>query len=456
MASAPSVAAVIGAIHHDTDPPSGPLEPTLLAELLCRSPLLAPGTRIGRYVVNRTVGAGGMGRVYLRPTTRRSIAQVALKLLHPGTAPEANLEGAPPARPSETMARLAHHPEIVPVYDAGRFGGTGFSSSSRWSSGRRGRRCRALSSRRSRGRGKRIVALLRHAGHGACTRPRGGPRAPATWLDSGARGRGRARLRDHATSAWRACCAKGRARHHLRHGRPWRGRRGRRGASRLHGGPLVGTPAYMAPEQLRDGEAEHAWPWTSSQLLRPLYEALYGERPFKGNSVEELLAATSAGRLSPPRTPLLALASRTRPGPSTSGLWPNPEDRYRSMNELLEALDRGTSKRSRSRAPVVVSVFAAASVATGIAFEASGRPNLEAPPSAPAAMVEESRVEATASAPSAPPAPSTALRVVSAAARSPARARPLHPRPGLSAPVKAAADPDVSIVEGRNGAPIMR
>src|SRR5262249_31779904 len=63
-------------------------------------------------------------------------------------------------------------------------------------------------------------------------------------------------------------------------------------------GSTLGTPPYMAPEQL-DGEIATA---RSDQFAFcvALFEALYGQRPFGGDSVEELVANVHAGRVTVP------------------------------------------------------------------------------------------------------------------------------------------------------------
>ena len=74
---------------------------------------LEPGTRIGTYVVERTLGTGGMGSVYLATDTRLR-RQVCLKAVRPELA----------ARPGyrerlEREARLAaslNHPGICAIY----------------------------------------------------------------------------------------------------------------------------------------------------------------------------------------------------------------------------------------------------------------------------------------------------------------------------------------------------
>jgi serine/threonine protein kinase/WD40 repeat protein len=64
-------------------------------------------------------------------------------------------------------------------------------------------------------------------------------------------------------------------------------------------GQAVGTPFYMAPEQLRAGD-EHATPASDVFALGVvLYELLTGAPPFWGESAAELVAAIEAGAVSP-------------------------------------------------------------------------------------------------------------------------------------------------------------
>jgi tetratricopeptide (TPR) repeat protein/predicted Ser/Thr protein kinase len=63
-------------------------------------------------------------------------------------------------------------------------------------------------------------------------------------------------------------------------------------------GDIVGTPAYMAPEQLAGGSASEASDQFSFCVA--LYHALFAVRPFIGDSVESFLTAIRAGRIAAP------------------------------------------------------------------------------------------------------------------------------------------------------------
>ncbi len=111
-------------------------------------------------------------------------------------------------------------------------------------------------------------------------------------------------------------------------------------------GRMVGTPAYMAPEQHM---GERVGPFTDQfSFCVSLYEALYGRMPYKASNQEELLAKMRVGKLLPPPKEGVG-----RNVPShihkvlERGLNPNPGHRWPSMNALLAALARDPAKRRR-------------------------------------------------------------------------------------------------------------
>ena len=58
---------------------------------------------------------------------------------------------------------------------------------------------------------------------------------------------------------------------------------------------VVGTPAYMAPEQYRSEPVDARTDQFSFCIT--LYEALTGERPFHGKTFDELMDATVGGKI---------------------------------------------------------------------------------------------------------------------------------------------------------------
>ncbi len=131
------------------------------------------------------------------------------------------------------------------------------------------------------------------------------------------------------------------------HGEPQRGRAEpleltTTGAQRLtaevtHAGAIMGTPAYMSPEQFRGElvtEAADQFAFCVS-----LWELLYGLAPFAGESVPALAHAVHAGELrAPPRG---RRAPRWLRAVCERGLSPDPARRFPSMDALLDALSSG-------------------------------------------------------------------------------------------------------------------
>jgi serine/threonine-protein kinase len=82
-------------------------------------PPLAPGTALGPYVIGELLGAGGMGEVY-RARDDRLAREVAVKVLPPSSAgdPERQRRFDEEARAAGTL----NHPNVLAVYDVGHHG----------------------------------------------------------------------------------------------------------------------------------------------------------------------------------------------------------------------------------------------------------------------------------------------------------------------------------------------
>ncbi|HEX5686987.1 MAG TPA: protein kinase [Ideonella sp.] len=95
---------------------------TLDRNAFLETPALLPpaslgGETVGAYTIERELGQGGMGSVWLaRRTDGRFEGQVAIKFLHAGLVPRADAERF--AREGRILARLAH-PHIARLIDAG-------------------------------------------------------------------------------------------------------------------------------------------------------------------------------------------------------------------------------------------------------------------------------------------------------------------------------------------------
>jgi tetratricopeptide (TPR) repeat protein len=105
-----------------------------------------------------------------------------------------------------------------------------------------------------------------------------------------------------------------------------------------------GTPAYMAPEQFTDGGRADV---RSDQFsfCAALFEGLYGERPFAGETMAELTQEVRAGRVRP--VPRGASVPSWLHRVVLRGLEVDPARRHASLEALLAALKNDPALRRR-------------------------------------------------------------------------------------------------------------
>jgi eukaryotic-like serine/threonine-protein kinase len=117
---------------------------------------------------------------------------------------------------------------------------------------------------------------------------------------------------------------------------------------------MAGTPAYMAPEQFLGGPLTAAT--DQFAFCVTLWEALWGEHPFPGDSVTTIREAVLAGkhRELPP-------APRRLQKAIARGLAVSPGDRFASMEELLKVV------APRRRTPLYAGLGAIVLLAGGLA-----------------------------------------------------------------------------------------
>ncbi len=123
-------------------------------------------------------------------------------------------------------------------------------------------------------------------------------------------------------------------------------------------GTVVGTPAYMAPEQHLGHKVDERT--DQFGFCVALYEALYGKRPFDDSSKDVLVRAVVHGRFRKPPEDARVPARLRRV--AVRGLSVRPDDRYPSMAALLADLGRDPARTYR-RAALAVGIAGLAAVA---------------------------------------------------------------------------------------------
>jgi tetratricopeptide (TPR) repeat protein len=346
-------------------PPQTPLPavgPPLTVPTGAGEPLpLARGTTLGRYVVLEPIGLGGMGEVWSAydPELDR---KVALKLLRPGGGAASGGVAARDRllREAQALARLAH-PNVLTVFDVGTFGERVFIATELLA----GKTLAAWGEEAPRG-WRDVLAHFLAAGRGLAAAHRAGlvhrDFKPENVLVGDG---GEVKVLDFGLA--RA----------MRLGEPAADQAKTIElppipAQRLLDSPLTvagivsGTLPYMPLEQLL-GDAADARADQFSFCVA-LYEALYGERPFRGTTTDELVGAIVANAgVEPPATrgvPRFVRQALRR------GLGRLPGDRFESMDQLLAALGRDP-RRAWSRrlaAAAGALLLAAAAVVGGLAI----------------------------------------------------------------------------------------
>ncbi|HEY6477960.1 MAG TPA: serine/threonine-protein kinase, partial [Polyangia bacterium] len=130
-------------------------------------------------------------------------------------------------------------------------------------------------------------------------------------------------------------------------------------------GAMMGTPAYMAPEQFFGKETDARTDQFSFCVA--LYEALYGERPFEGKRLTELTANVVQGtvRAAPGGTKVPFWVRRIL----LRGLRSAAAERYPTMGELLDEL--GKDPRAKRRKWAVGTAVALLPLVVGLGVRQS-------------------------------------------------------------------------------------
>ncbi len=319
----------------DREAPTGPRGPEAEA--------LAPGARVGRYVVLEREAEGAMGIVYSAhdPELER---KVALKIPRPRRALASRLR-----REAQALARL-QHPNVVAAYDVGTVGDQIFVAMEYVE----GETLSAWLARAERP-WREVLDRFIDAGRGLAAAHAAGLVHRDFKPDNVLLGAdGRVRVADFGLARAPASGAGGEG-----------GGAPSSGVATLltQEGTLLGTPAFMAPEQHRGEEADAKSDQFSFCVA--LYFGLYGYRPFSGGTWEALREAMASGRV--PDPPRGSTVPRHLHRTLARGLSIAPEDRFPTMNALIAALARDPWRRPRRIA------LAAAALALVIATAAAAQ-----------------------------------------------------------------------------------
>ena len=317
----------------------------------------AEAVKIGRFIVIRKLGQGAMGIVYLAYDPKLD-RKVALKLVDT-TALGSEVGDAQVRLEREAKAAAAlGHPNVVTVYDVGEHGDDVFlamefvegtcltdwmKQEHEW------REVVTLFSEIARGLAAAHEADLVHRDFkpdnvllGEDGRPRvadfGLARPTEGWT-----ARDAAKMLGDGGESMRALAIRSQD-------------------ALASTGEVCGTPAYMAPEQFAGidvGPASDQFGFCAS-----LYEALFGHRPFKGDSVTELAVAVLENDRQPlppkhgvPKAVVEAVLM---------GLEPKVSNRHASMRALADRLDAALRARTRNRVLAGGALLAVLSAGLGV------------------------------------------------------------------------------------------
>jgi len=337
-----------------------PAEP-VSSEAAPPEPTLSRGAALGRFVVLGLVGRGAMGEVYAAydPDLDRKIAIKLVRADRSGNSADGRTRLM---REAQATAKVSH-PNVVVVYDAGTLGARVFIAMEfveghtlrYWLKAKARGWLEILDIFLAAGRGlaaaheKDLVhrdfkpdnVMVDGAGHvrvmdfGLARLAADGAPAPVERSsDDAPRAPGPPLVADavdvdatgivsagssHATRPFMASQSTSALDHKL-----------------TQTGSVMGTPAYMSPEQFRSQRADARSDQFSFCVA--LWEALYDVRPFAGGSLAELADNVAGGRL-------VAVPATTRvPGwvekVLARGLDRTPDRRFPSMAALLAELDR--------------------------------------------------------------------------------------------------------------------
>lgn len=300
-------------------------------------------SRIGRFVIVRRIGSGGMGVVYSAYDEELD-RKVAIKVLHAesgGSSGRARI-----MREAQALARLSH-PNIVHVYEVGELDNGQVFMAMEFCEGMTMDAWVHASSRSFR----EILAVYLQAAEGLAAAHEIGlvhrDIKPENMLIDA---RGRVVLLDFGLARMRGDASD----------RPTQEPDGAEASIDLADiasvsaeviartltatGSIMGTPAYMSPEQCAGLTVDARSDQFS--FCVSLYESLYGERPFSGRNLSDMIVAICQGEVrEPPRGSSIPTWLRRV---IVRGLSVKRSERWPSMQALATALKRDV-KGARQR-----------------------------------------------------------------------------------------------------------
>ncbi len=295
---------------------------------------LVPGAFIGRYKIRECIGEGGMGVVFAADDTDLGRV-VAIKLLRGVEGSEAEVHQRRLLREAQALARVSHR-NLVTVFDVGTHHGRVWVAMEYVS----GETLDAWLARTHRS-WREIIEVFVEAGRGlAAVHAAGlihrdfkpgnvivGKDGTVQVLDFGLAAQAGERLLEESDARAKPALDA-------------------LAATLTETGGIMGTPAYMAPEQFMTLVADARC--DQFAFCVALYEALYGHRPFKGRDLTELMIEVVEGlKDHPPPLPgvpddLRVILAR--------GLRPKPAERFPDMEALLAELERVLQPATPGRA----------------------------------------------------------------------------------------------------------
>jgi predicted Ser/Thr protein kinase len=328
---------------------------------------MKPGDQLGKYRLERELGAGGMGAVWLAHDTELD-RKVALKVLRPALAGDDTAQ-ARLLREARAMAKL-RHPNVITVFDAETIAGRDLvamelvdgANMAAWLASERTEdeivatviaAGRGLAAAHAAGmvhrdfkphnvlveKGGRVLVtdfgLARaDGGSDALAETAAGSPLPTTPLALEA-------TVSSSPSGLEATAADPSGPASTSNAKTTSGR-GSLDSDLTRTGTLLGTPAYMAPEQLRGAPADARA--DQFAFCVTAWEALAGKRPFPGEDLAAIATAIDRGE------PAFAdrVPRRFRPL-LVRGLAKDPKTRWPSMDPLLDALQRAWKRPKRVR-----------------------------------------------------------------------------------------------------------